>query len=154
MGAMSNRDKQFSLRRLAGDATGGAVQGAAGSLAVSFLDPTGMSALVLVPTGAVCGFTAGAAGSLWGFFTDDPYFAPKFGSSALFTSTVGLLFSSILMAMLISNSTLSVSGVVIFSIGVSSFAASSLAFLIEDMKRRASDGVINRIDEIDPLERA
>lgn len=133
-------EKKFSLKRLAGDIGGSALQGAATGLATGILvpDPTGSSLLIVTGIGAVVGVVGGAVGSLWGVMTDDPSAEPSMGSAALFSSVVGLTISTVLLfaVVLFGGGRIDLNRALIVIVFLSSVLSTAGGFLIEDFNAR------------------
>jgi hypothetical protein len=133
-------EKKFSLKRLAGDIGGSAVQGAATGLATGILvpDPTGSSLMIVTGIGAVVGVVGGAVGSLWGVMTDDPSGEPSMGSAALFSSVVGLAMSTVLLfaVVLLGGGRIDLNRALIVIVFLSSALSTAGGFLIEDLNAR------------------
>ena len=133
-------EKKFSLKRLAGDVGGSAVQGAVTGAAAGAMvpDPTGSSILIAAVTGGVVGVVGGAVGSLWGVMTDDPYGEPSMGSAALFSSVVGLAISTLLLfaAVLLGDGRIDMDRALVVIVFLSSALSTASGFLFEDLNAR------------------
>jgi hypothetical protein len=133
-------EKKFSLKRLAGDVGGSAVQGATTGAVTAALvpDPTGYTILIMSATGAVVGVAGGTVGSLWGVMTDDPYGEPSMGSAALFSSVVGLAISTVLLfsVILLGDGRIDMDIALIVIVFLSSVLSTAGGFLIEDINAR------------------